>query len=100
MLPLRDDTVSPFAEKIRQNGHLFRKRKIHTLQINMGRYCNQACLHCHVEAGPGRKEIMGRGVVDAALGFLKKSDIALVDLTGGALELNPNFDYLVESCAP
>jgi len=64
----------------------------------MGKYCNQACLHCHVEAGPGRKEMMGREVVDAVLGFLEKSDIAVVDITGGAPELNPNFDYLVESC--
>ncbi len=64
----------------------------------MGRYCNQACLHCHVEAGPGRKEMMGREVVDYVLGFLEKSDLAVVDITGGAPELNPNFDYLVESC--
>ena len=64
----------------------------------MGRYCNQACVHCHVEAGPGRKEMMGREVVDTILDVLERSDIAKVDITGGAPELNPNFDYLVESC--
>jgi len=90
--------VRPFAERAHQNGNGLRKRKIRTLQVNMGKYCNQACLHCHVEAGPGRKEMMGREVVDAVLGFLEKSDIAVVDITGGAPELNPNFDYLVESC--
>lgn len=64
----------------------------------MGKYCNQACVHCHVEAGPARKEMMGREVVDAILRVLEKSNIADVDITGGAPELNPNFDYLVESC--
>lgn len=64
----------------------------------MGKYCNQACVHCHVEAGPARKEMMGREVVDAVLRVLEKSNIPVVDITGGAPELNPNFDYLVESC--
>ncbi len=88
----------PFAHRINQNGDRFCKRKTDVLQINMGRYCNQACLHCHVEAGPGRKEMMTRPTVDAILGFLDRSDISTVDITGGAPELNPHFDYLVESC--
>lgn len=90
--------MQSFAQRIRQNGDGFRKRKIDVLQINMGKYCNQACLHCHVEAGPGRKEMMTRETVDAILRFLQKSEIPTVDITGGAPELNPNFDYLVESC--
>jgi radical SAM/Cys-rich protein len=65
----------------------------------MGKYCNQACLHCHVEAGPGRKEMMERETVEAVLRFLEASQIPTVDITGGAPELNPHFDYLVESCA-
>lgn len=64
----------------------------------MGRYCNQACIHCHVEAGPGRKEMMTRETVDAVLSFLKASEISTVDITGGAPELNPHFDYLVKNC--
>ena len=64
----------------------------------MGKYCNQSCFHCHVEAGPGRKEIMERTTVDDVLRFLENSDIPTVDITGGAPELNPHFDYLVESC--
>ncbi len=73
-----------FAEKIRQNGDSFRKRKVDVLQINMGKYCNQACLHCHVEAGPTRKEMMTLETVESVLRFLEKSDINKVDITGGA----------------
>lgn len=87
-----------FAEKIRQNGDSFRKRKVDVLQINMGKYCNQACLHCHVEAGPSRKEMMTLETVESVLRFLEKSDINKVDITGGAPELNPYFDTLVERC--
>ncbi len=87
-----------FAEKIRQNGDSFRKRKVDVLQINMGKYCNQACLHCHVEAGPTRKEMMTLETVESVLRFLETSDINTVDITGGAPELNPHFDYLVERC--
>ncbi len=87
-----------FAEKIRQNGNSFRKRKVDVLQINMGKYCNQACLHCHVEAGPARKEMMTLETVESVLRFLEKSDIKKVDITGGAPELNPHFDTLVERC--
>ncbi len=88
--------MQSFAEKIRQSGDSFLKRKVETLQVNMGKYCNQACLHCHVEAGPTRKEIMTLETVESVLRFLEKSDVPTVDITGGAPELNPHFDYLVE----
>jgi radical SAM/Cys-rich protein len=91
-------SVQHFAEKIRQDGDSFRKRKVDVLQINMGKYCNQACLHCHVEAGPTRKEMMTLETVETILRFLATSDINKVDITGGAPELNPHFDYLVERC--
>lgn len=90
--------MRPFAQRIKETGDGFRKRTIDVLQVNMGRYCNQACLHCHVEAGPGRKEIMDRRTVEAILRFLEDSMIPTVDITGGAPELNPNFEYLVKSC--
>ncbi len=90
--------MRPFAQRIKETGDGFRKRKIDVLQVSMGRYCNQACIHCHVEAGPGRKEMMGRDTVDAIIRFLEGSAIPTVDITGGAPELNPNFDYLVKSC--
>jgi len=91
--------MTPFSAKLRQTGQNLRKRAIEVLQVNVGKYCNQACTHCHVEAGPGRKEAMTRETVDAVLKFLSASKIPLVDITGGAPELNPNFDYLVESSA-
>jgi len=88
----------PFSAKLRQTERDLRKRAIEVLQVNMGKYCNQACTHCHVEAGPGRREIMTRATVEAVLKFLSASAIPSVDITGGAPELNPNFDHLVESC--
>ena len=63
----------------------------------MGKYCNLACIHCHVESGPNRTELMSRETVDAVLRFLGRTNIPTVDITGGAPELNPSFDYLVES---
>ena len=63
----------------------------------MGKYCNLACIHCHVESGPYRTELMSRETVDAVLRFLGRTNIPTVDITGGAPELNTSFDYLVES---
>jgi radical SAM/Cys-rich protein len=71
-----------------------------TLQVNLGYVCNQQCLHCHVNAGPKRKETMHGETIEQVLGFLEASDVTLLDLTGGAPELNKHFRYLVEkSCA-
>jgi radical SAM/Cys-rich protein len=90
--------MQPFAERLRQRGHGLRKRKIDVLQVNMGKYCNQACVHCHVEAGPFRIEMMTWETVEAVLHFLERSAIPTVDITGGAPELNPHFDALVDAC--
>ena len=90
--------MQPFSQKIKQHGDDFRKRTIDVLQVNMGKYCSQACIQCHGEAGPGRKEMMTRETVQAILRFLEASEIPTVDITGGAPELNPHFDDLVESC--
>jgi radical SAM/Cys-rich protein len=69
-----------------------------TVQVNVGKLCNQACHHCHVDAGPKRTEIMGQDVARRLLEVVASSEsIATVDLTGGAPELNPNFAMLVES---
>jgi radical SAM/Cys-rich protein len=69
---------------------------IDTLQINLGKLCNQSCKHCHVDAGPDRVEVMTRETMDACLRVLAATDIPVVDLTGGAPEMNPNFRWLVE----
>lgn len=71
--------------------------RLETLQVNLGYLCNQSCLHCHVNAGPHRREIMDLDTVESVLTFLQRADIATLDLTGGAPEMNPHFRYLVTS---
>src|SRR5512141_1335163 len=71
------------------------RRRVDTLQVNLGYRCNQACLHCHVNAGPDRKEMMGGDVAAQVLEVLEARRIPTLDLTGGAPELNPHFRSLV-----
>lgn len=71
------------------------RQRITTLQLNLGYKCNQSCLHCHVNAGPTRTEMMGRETVFEAIAFLKTSGARTLDVTGGAPELNPHFRTLV-----
>ena len=66
---------------------------IEVLQINFGRLCNQSCKHCHVEAGPTRTEMISRNVLEDCLNILRNSDISTVDITGGAPEMNPHFEW-------
>ncbi|RLA46224.1 MAG: radical SAM protein [Gammaproteobacteria bacterium] len=68
---------------------------LETLQVNLGYLCNLSCVHCHVNAGPQRTELMDLGTVDQVLSLLAASDAKILDLTGGAPELNPHFRYLV-----
>jgi radical SAM/Cys-rich protein len=89
--------MQSFAEKLQLNGRNLNRRAVDVLQVNMGRYCNLACIHCHVESGPTRKEMMSRETVDAVLDFLATTKIPTLDITGGAPELHRDFDYLVES---
>jgi radical SAM/Cys-rich protein len=89
------ESTGRFAEKIAAYSPHFRKTAIEVLQVNVGKYCNLACSHCHVEAGPHRKEAMNARTVEAVLRFLDRSGIPKLDLTGGAPELNPHFEYLV-----
>jgi radical SAM/Cys-rich protein len=71
------------------------RRMLDTLQVNLGYRCNQACVHCHVNAGPDRKEMMTRGTIDSVLTVLAAAAIGTLDVTGGAPELNPHFRRLV-----
>ena len=85
-----------FAEAVATAGHApLRAGGISVLQINVGKRCNQACRHCHVDAGPDRREVMPAEVVDACLRFLEATDIPTVDITGGAPELHPQFRDIV-----
>jgi radical SAM/Cys-rich protein len=76
-----------------------RPRAIATLQINVGKLCNQTCRHCHVDAGPDRQELMSRETMAFCLQALASTTIPTVDITGGAPELNPHFRWLVEQAA-
>lgn len=72
-----------------------RRRRVNTLQVNVGYRCNQSCVHCHVAASPHRTEEMAGDVVDLVLAFLAREDIGTLDITGGAPELNPHFRRMV-----
>jgi radical SAM/Cys-rich protein len=76
-----------------------KRGQLTTLQVNLGYLCNQTCVHCHVDAGPRRTEIMQRETVDTILEFLRISDVKILDLTGGAPEMNPHFRYLVDEAS-
>lgn len=93
-----DELLAPeFESVLREEGFgALRRHEVKTLQINVGKLCNQACHHCHVEAGPKRTEVMPAEVVDRLINLLIASpSIDVVDITGGAPELNPNFSRLV-----
>lgn len=86
-----------FDEKYKSTGEEFLKTgKIDFMQINLGKMCNQVCKHCHVDAGPDRKEIMTKETMQMCIDALADSEIPTVDLTGGAPELNPNFKWFVD----
>lgn len=89
--------LQSFAEKLSERGGSLKRRGVDVLQVNLGRYCNLACIHCHVESGPTRKEMMSRDNVDAVLRFLGRAGIPTLDITGGAPELHPDFAHLVAS---
>ena len=73
-----------------------RRGQAEIFQINVGKLCNQTCVHCHVNAGPGRKEIMTRATIDRIVDWLARTEITKVDVTGGAPEIIPDYRYLVE----
>ena len=89
-----------FAKKIAATNQFpLRPKKLEILQINMGYMCNQVCAHCHVDAGPDRKEIMTLKTMQECLNVIKKTGAHTLDLTGGAPEMNPNFKWFVEEAA-
>ena len=85
-----------FDTSLASAGHLpLRATAIDVLQINVGKKCNQTCRHCHVDAGPDRREMMSREVMEHCLRALDQTSIATVDITGGAPELHPDFRWFV-----
>ncbi|HET6348648.1 MAG TPA: arsenosugar biosynthesis radical SAM (seleno)protein ArsS [Candidatus Krumholzibacteria bacterium] len=88
-----------FEQALAQCGlHPLRPLSIDVLQVNVGKLCNQTCRHCHVDAGPDRREVMTRETMQQCLDVLRATRIPTVDITGGAPELNPNFRWFVEQC--
>ena len=86
-----------FKEKLAPLGlSVLHPKKLSILQINIGYMCNQVCTHCHVDAGPDRKEIMTKTTLEDCLKMMKKTAIATVDITGGAPEMHPHFRWFVE----
>jgi radical SAM/Cys-rich protein len=84
-----------FDEKLAAHGLELRAAGVETLQVNVGKLCNQACKHCHVDAGPKRTEIMTRETAGQVIAAVRRFRIPTLDITGGAPELNPSFRYLV-----
>lgn len=89
--------IPPFEQQLAAAGTALTRIAPRVLQINTGKLCNLTCVHCHVNAGPGRKEIITRATLDAMLDWLRGTQIEVVDLTGGTPEMIPDFRYLVES---
>ena len=86
-----------FARQLEHLGYPgLKAENVNTLQVNLGWRCNQACKHCHLLAGPHRPEQMERDTIDAVIRVVERWSIPCVDLTGGAPELNPHYEYLVE----
>jgi len=85
-----------FKDKIEEP---LRPKALEILQINLGYMCNQACAHCHVDAGPDRKEIMTKETMQLCLEVIKKTSAHTLDFTGGAPEMNPNFRWFVEQAS-
>ena len=90
------DEMNHFSERLTANGVSLRHIKTEVLQINVGKICNLTCVHCHVNAGPKRKEIITRETVDRIIDWLAKTEIPTVDLTGGAPEMIPDFRYFID----
>ncbi|TDN95671.1 radical SAM/Cys-rich protein [Salegentibacter sp. 24] len=89
-----------FKDKIAETGNFpLKPRKLEILQLNLGYMCNQVCSHCHVDAGPDRKEIMSRETMLQCLDVIRHTKAHTLDLTGGAPEMNPNFRWFVEEAS-
>ncbi|MBM6499806.1 arsenosugar biosynthesis radical SAM (seleno)protein ArsS [Flavobacterium macrobrachii] len=96
----KDGSLPTFANKLKGIDQFpLRPNKIEILQINVGYMCNQVCAHCHVDAGPDRKEIMTIETMEHILDVLKTTSVNTLDLTGGAPEMNPNLRWFVEEAS-
>ena len=93
---VRQQRTNRFAQELADYSIALRRGRPEILQVNVGKLCNLTCVHCHVNAGPKRKEIMSRDTIDRIIDWLGNTDIPTVDLTGGAPEMIPDFRYVIE----
>jgi radical SAM/Cys-rich protein len=92
----KQGVLPTFKNKLESHGlYPLKSSKIEIFQVNVGYMCNQTCKHCHVDAGPDRREIMTRETMQLCLEVLEKSKIHTLDITGGAPEMNPDFRWFV-----
>ena len=88
--------VEPFGQTLAKHGLNLTREKITTLQINVGLLCNQACRHCHLEAGPNSDKVMSAETVDEIVAFAQRFPFKIIDITGGAPEMSPNLVDMIE----
>jgi len=93
-------TVAPFRQTLNRHDFKLERGQTTTLQINVGFLCNQECRHCHLCAGPGRKENMNSKTADLIVDYAKRSCFKVIDITGGAPELNNNLVSLIQRLSP
>jgi radical SAM/Cys-rich protein len=92
--------VEPFADILVRHGISLVRDRVHILQVSTGYLCNLRCRHCHLEAGPDRKEIMSRETMTAVVSFARRFPFRAIDVTGGAPEMVPDLPFLIEGLAP
>jgi len=93
-------SVESFRLTLSRHGLELKRDHTNTLQINVGLLCNQACRHCHLEAGPNREEVMDADTVDEVVAFARRGHFKVIDITGGAPELNPHLVKMIERLSP
>ncbi len=92
--------VEPFSQALERRHLSLTRTEPSTLQVNTGLLCNLACRHCHLEAGPGRTEVMGAETVGQVIEFAARHPLPVIDITGGAPEMNPHITDLISGLAP
>jgi len=92
--------VVPFKSTLSRHQKELVRDHTQTLQVNLGFLCNQTCRHCHLDAGPGRKENMDAATLDEVVTYARRSHFETIDITGGAPELNPHLADLIEKVSP
>jgi radical SAM/Cys-rich protein len=98
--PIYSTGVPSFQHTLSENNLRLERDTTTTLQINIGLKCNQFCTHCHLDAGPGRNEMMAPQTMDQVVGFASQNSFETIDITGGAPELHPELTYFIEKLSP